>query len=222
VRSSLVGALQGGFIPVTMTVVFPAVRGGAPKPNSQTVAIPTGARYFDLYMVDPGAYGDIHSGGQGGVCYWGTNLSLDNLNATHIFFDVLMSGYTEPPTYDHLTAAWVIGSSKYDINLYQHNFGGAGGSAGGGSQGGAGGGAGTELGPGNPPWQAGGDGGTSVTEGSVLAPYVGHGGDGPYSGGGLGNGVGWGAGAGSGTNGSAIPGPGGALVIFNEVSSVPV
>jgi hypothetical protein len=228
VRSSLVGALQGGFTPVTMTVVFPAVRGGAPKPNPQTVAVPTGARYCDLYMIDVGGFGDIYRGGRGGRCYWGTNISLDNLSATHIFFDILLNSSVEPPAYDHLTAAWVIGGSKYDIGLYQNNFGGMGGSSGGGSRGGAGGGAGTELGPGNPGSDMfNGEGGTSVTEGSVLAPYVGHGGNAGQGSEGdnyvpPGDGVGWGAGAGSGIYGSAIPGPGGALVIFNEVSSVPV
>jgi hypothetical protein len=226
VRSSLVGALHGGFISVTMTVVFPAVPSGAPKPNPQTVAIPTGANFVDLYMIDPGAVGNIYRGGRGGRCYWGTNIALDAF-ATHIFFDVVMSGDSEPPTYDHLTASWVIGPSKYGINLYQFNHGGAGGSSSpGGSQGGAGGGAGTELGSGNPGadmWH--GEGGTSVTEGSVLAPYVGHGGNAgqAFEGDSVapGNGVGWGAGAGSGIYGSAIPGPGGALLIFNEDMSTP-
>ncbi len=194
---ALLGLIAPSFAPVTTAVL-----------SSQAVAVPAGASTVSIYIVQPGNGGSAQGnaggdGGPGGSCNWDVALSVAGHSSLYFSFTALTS------------ALWGVDNSGTGISLRFTNFGGNGGSAGGTPFGGGGGGAATELGAGG----AGGlsAGGTSVTAGSVLASYVGHGGDG----GGIGqngfDGAGWGAGgggAGQGPNFSGQGGPSGVLLIF--------
>jgi len=163
------------------------------------VAIPEGATTVDLYNVgggtdggnsvfnpDTGTY-SLGAGGIGGACDWATDIPV----AGHSF--IYGRGSTAPFLWD--SSVLEPGGANV-IPLTQHNSGGSG-------SGGVGGGAATEMGPGL-------NDGSSPTAGSVLAPYVGHGGSFGSSG------VGWGAGGGGGIDGGqgASGQSGGSLLIF--------
>jgi hypothetical protein len=195
---ALLGIIAPSFAPVTMAVT-----------SSQAVAVPGGATTVDIYIVQPGVGGGTNGGdgGNGGDCNWDVALAVAGHSSLYLNFLTLTA------------ALWGVNSSGTSISLRFSIPGGVGGSSGGTGFGGGGGGAATELGAGG----VGGSGGflaggTSVTAGSVLASYVGHGGDGGAQGQAGSAGVGWGAGGGgSGAGSGAFGGQGGlsgVLLIF--------
>ena len=183
---TLVGALvSGGFNPVAIV-----------GPTNQTAPVPAGASTVDAYLVYAGVNATNVSGGGGGDCKWGVGIAVI-AGSTGITID-----------FSKMLASWAPSGTA--IFMPSLNPGGAArataGSTGAASATDIAAGAAGVLDSGSTPGPA------SVTTGSALAGYVGHGGDSSSSY----NGVGWGAGGGCNSSGSVFGtgGPPGALFIF--------
>lgn len=203
-RAALFGALSGGgFDPIALTGVLVPVTNTYP---AQTVSVPSGAVSVSIYLVTAGGNaqpGDYPYSGNGGDCFW-NSIPNSVVGITALTIDFSRAAVSTTPS--------------GTITLINHNTGGGGGGGGLVWSGGA---AATEIaaGPSAIAGQIGGSiihGPASVTAGSVLAGYVGHGGD--LGAGANANGVGWGGGGALNYDGSIINygvgGPPGALIIF--------